>query len=181
MSYSRDINKSVLDNFSDVEDQLDDLQVDTVKDDIRRALDDGSFTAPDYPYLSDLIEIWQDNDLEDGDEVSLDDIENAAEAVTREAEAKIRATYDRYLNQELETVEDALEEAVDYLEGEGFEIENIKGGSAGLDNVTHDYEADAGMGTLYVWRSMYKAQLTIEKLNLIFELERPDEDVEDEE
>ena len=102
------------------------------------------------------------------------------EAVKREAEAIVDATYHAYLNTALGELEEALEDGVDILESMGLYVESIEGGSAGYDSCVHSEEHDVGNGgNMFLWRTYDVAQIDINGMSFTLTLEEPEEDDED--
>lgn len=176
-NYSRQIQKHVYNNLSEIEDQLGEVTVSDVQDEVRRTLEENNFYAPEFCYNSELLEIIVAHDLEDPDDVCFDGIESAMEAVQREAGAIVDATYHAYLNTALGELEEALEDGVDILEGMGLEVESIEGGDVGNNaSVPHDEEHDVGTGgNMYLWRKFNVAQIDINGMSFTLSLAEPEE------
>lgn len=180
--YSSQIQKHVYNNLGEIETQLGEVEVDSVQDDIRRVLEENDFYAPDFVYNDELLEIITERDLEDPDEVCFDGIESAMEAVKREANAIVDATYYAYLRTALEEVEEALQDAVDYAEAMNLEIESIEGGLSGLGHLPHDSEFTVVEdGTAYWWREQNVIELTINGISFTLTIAEPESDDDDQE
>ena len=178
--YSNQIQQHVYNNLGEIEDQLGEVTVDDVQDEVRRTLEENDFYAPEFCYNNELLDIIVDRDLENPDEVCFDGIESAMEAVKREAEAIVDATYHAYLSTALGELEEALDDGVDILESMGLEVESIKGGDAGYGDCTHSEEHDVGNGgNMFLWRTYNVAQIDINGMSFTLSLEEPEEDDED--
>lgn len=179
-NYSSQIQKHVYNNLGEIEDQLGEVTTSDVQSEVRRTLEENYFYAPEFCYNSELLEIIVDHDLEDPDDVCFYGVESAMEAVKREAEAIVDATYHAYLNTALGELEEALEDGVDILEGMGLEVESINGGSAGYDDCVHSEEHDVGnSGNMFLWRTYNVAQIDINGMSFKLSLAEPEEDEED--
>lgn len=178
--YSNQIQQHVYNNLGEIEDQLGEVTVNDVQDEVRRTLEENDFYAPEFCYNNELLDIIVDRELEDPDYVCFDGIESAMEAVKREAEAIVDATYHAYLSAALDELEEALDDGVDILESMGLEVESIKGGDAGYGDCVHNEEHDVGTGgNMFLWRTYNVAQIDINGMSFTLTLAEPEEDEED--
>lgn len=179
-NYSSQIQKRVYNNLGEIEDQLGEVTTSDVQSEVYRTLEENGFYAPEFYCNSDLLEIIVAHDLEDPDDVCFDGIESAMEAVEREANAIVYATYHAYLSTALGELEEALEDGVDILEGMGLEVESINGGSAGYDSCVHSEEHDVGNGGhMFLWRTYDVAQIDINGLSFKLSVASSEEGDED--
>lgn len=140
-----------------------------VQDEIRAALEDNNFTAPEVVYYADGWDVVTDSAFNQYDPKDLidgfDGCESATDCVMREACALASLAYDAEMAEALDNIAEAVQEVLD-LSGSDFpgadayyvsEVKAVRG--CALDSVPHAFEYDlnaSGASSVCVWLGEYK-------------------------